>query len=344
MKRNMTQWVADLIANEDKRPMPVLSFPAVTLMDISVRELISDSELQARAMALIAEKLPTLCALGFMDLSVEAEAFGADIIVPDGEVPTVVGALVTDEDAADALEIPAVGAGRTGLYIESMQKALQRITDRPVLAGAIGPFSLAGRLMGVEDALVYCFDEPDMVHTIMEKTTRFVTDYILAFKAVGANGVLMAEPLTGLLSPTLAEEFSTPYVKQIVDAVQDDEFMVIYHNCGQSVMYMAEQLTSIGAAGYHFGNAADLEAMLQQMPDNVPIFGNLDPAGQLFAGDTASVFAATTEIVNRCGEYKNFVPSSGCDIPPLTSWDNIDSFFKACHERFYKGPPEDSRY
>ena len=337
MKRNMTQWVAELIDNEDKRPMPVLSFPAVTLMDISVRELISDSELQAQAMAMIAQKLPTLCALGFMDLSVEAEAFGSDIIVPDGEVPTVVGALVTDEEAADALEVPPVGAGRTGLYIESMKKALELITDRPVLAGAIGPFSLAGRLMGVEDALVYCFDEPDMVHTIMEKTTKFITEYVLAFKEAGANGVLLAEPLTGLLSPSMAEEFSTPYVTKIVEAVQDDSFIVIYHNCGQSVMYMAEQLASIGAAGYHFGNAADLEAMLQKMPETVPIFGNLDPAGQLFAGDCGSVFAATEEMVNRCGKYKNYVPSSGCDIPPLTSWDNIEAFFRACHERFYRG-------
>lgn len=344
MKRNMTQWVSDLIANEDKRPMPVLSFPAVTLMDISVRDLISHSDLQAQAMALIAEKLPTLCALGFMDLSVEAEAFGADIIVPDGEVPTVVGALVTDEDAADVLEVPPVGAGRTGLYIESMKNAVERITDRPVLAGAIGPFSLAGRLMGVEDALVYCFDEPDMVHTIMGKTTKFITDYVLAFKAAGANGVLLAEPLTGLISPTLAEEFSTPYVTQIVNAVQDDEFIVIYHNCGQSTKYMADQLTSIGAAGYHFGNAVDLEELLQKMPSNIPIFGNLDPAGKLFAGNTADVYAATTEMVNKCGEYRNYVPSSGCDIPPLTSWENIDAFFKACHQRFYRGSPEDSRY
>ena len=37
MKRDMKQWVADTIAAPVKKPMPVLSFPAVQLMGITVR-------------------------------------------------------------------------------------------------------------------------------------------------------------------------------------------------------------------------------------------------------------------------------------------------------------------
>ncbi len=110
--------------------------------------------------------------------------------------------------------MPEVGAGRTGLYIEAISKAAQAITDRPVFAGVIGPYSLAGRLMDVTEAMVLCYDEPDMVHTVMEKTTAFLIDYCKAYKAAGANGVVMAEPLTGMLSPNLAEEFSHPYVER----------------------------------------------------------------------------------------------------------------------------------
>lgn len=53
--------------------------------------------------------------------------------------------LIEDEDDAKALKVPEVGAERTGLYIEAIGKAVNLITDRPVFAGAIGPFSLAGR-------------------------------------------------------------------------------------------------------------------------------------------------------------------------------------------------------
>ena len=48
MKRNMREWLDAMRESPVKKAMPVLSFPAVQLMGISVRELISDSEAQAR--------------------------------------------------------------------------------------------------------------------------------------------------------------------------------------------------------------------------------------------------------------------------------------------------------
>lgn len=142
----------------------------------------------------------------------------------------MIGALISEEEEAEALEVPEIGAGRTQIYIDAIQKACTKITDRPVFAGVIGPFSLAGRLMGVSDALIYCFEEPDMVHIILEKATEFLIKYCKEYKKAGANGVVMAEPLAGLLSPALADEFSAEYVRRIVKEIQDEEFLMIYHN------------------------------------------------------------------------------------------------------------------
>ena len=33
------------------------------------------------------------------------------------------------------------------------------------------------------------------------------------------------------------------------------------------------------------------------------------------------------ELLEKCSSYPNFIISSGCDIPPLSSWDNIQAFF-----------------
>ena len=112
---------------------------------------------------------------------------------------------------------------------KGIEKAVKEITDRPVFAGIIGPFSLAGRLMDVTEAMIYCYEDPDMVHTVLQKVTDFLIRYANAYKAAGAHGIIMAEPLAGLLSPALSQEFSCDYVKKIVDAVQDDNFLVIYH-------------------------------------------------------------------------------------------------------------------
>ena len=336
MKRDMKQWLSQMLEAPVKKAMPVLSFPAVQLMDVSVRELISSSELQARGMELVAQRTDAAASVSLMDLSLEAECFGAQIRFFDDEVPTVVGSLITSLEEAEAMPVPQVGAGRTGIYIEAIRQAAERITDRPVLAGVIGPFSLAGRLMDVSEAMIYCYEDPDMVHTLLKKATEFLISYSKEYKQAGANGIVMAEPLAGLLSPALAEEFSGPYVKQIVDAVQDDSFLVIYHNCGGSTIQTIDSILASGAAAYHFGNAIDMAEMIPHIPPETIVMGNVDPAREFRNGTPESIRRATLELMERCCSHRNFVISSGCDIPPLSRWEHIDAFFAAVAEFYQK--------
>ena len=72
----------------------------------------------------------------------------------------------------------------------------------------------------------------------------------------------------------------------------------------------------------------DMKTMLEKMPKDVPVMGNVDPAGVMRMGTPEDVEKATLEVMEKCRGYNNFVLSSGCDIPPLTPWENIDAFFK----------------
>lgn len=334
---NMKKWVEGLKGSGGKKPIPVLSFPCVSLLGITVRELISDSKLQAKGMKAVADRTDAAASVSFMDLSVEAECFGATVVVSDDEVPTVKGRIINDMDEAEALEIPLVGSGRTQIYIDAIEKACKEICDRPVLAGMIGPFSLAARLLDVSEIMMDCYDDPDMVHTVLEKVTTFLIEYAKAYKAVGANGIVMAEPVAGLLSPTLEEEFSSPHVKRIVDAVQDDNFVVIYHNCGDNVPKMLDSIMTTGCVAYHFGNAMDMEKdIIPQVSADTVVMGNIDPAGTLRMGTPEKVRKETLGLLERCSKYPNFVLSSGCDIPPMTPWTNIDAFFAASNEFYGK--------
>ncbi len=333
MKKNMREWLQNL--PQSKKAFPILSFPCISLLGCTVKELIFDSDKQAKGMVLVANRGDSAAAIGFMDLSVEAECFGAAVRFSDDEVPTVTGRLVEDEEGAEALPVPRVGDGRSGLYVQAIAKAVSQITDKPVFAGMIGPFSLAARLLDVSEIMMDCYDEPDMVHTVLEKATEFLVEYAKAFKAAGADGIMVAEPVAGLLSPALEEEFSAPYMKKIVDAVQDDSYLLIYHNCGDNVIRMADSIASIGAAGYHFGNSIDLKEMLDTFPKDLPVMGNVDPAGILRMSDPDTVRAKTLELLEKCAGYENFTVSSGCDVPPATPWENLDAFFGAVKE-FYE--------
>ena len=314
---------------EKKRALPILSFPAVQKLNTNVETLVKTPELMAQAMEIIARDTDTLAAVSLMDLSIEAEAFGAQVRFYPDEVPAIVGQLVSDEDEANALEVPDLTAGRALKCVEGMRLAKQRITDKPVLAGMIGPYSLAGRIMDVTEIMYACYDDPDVVHIVLEKATQYLIAYGKAMREAGADGIMMAEPLAGLLSPDMAAEFSVPYVKRIIEALQDDEFAVLYHNCGNSVSTMLPEIFSQGAAGYHFGNAVDMEVVMKAAPADVLCMGNVDPAAQFTNGTPESMTAATHDLMARCGGYKNFVPSSGCDIPAHAPWENIQAFFGA---------------
>lgn len=334
MKRDMNQWLTDMRTAEVKKALPVLSFPAIQLMGITVKDLISDSRTQAEGMKRVADRTDSAASVSLMDLSVEAEAFGSTIRFSDDEVPTVVGRVVTEKEEAESLLIPPVGRARTGIYIDAVRIAAELISDRPVLAGCIGPFSLTGRLMDVSEAMVNCYMEPDMVHSVLDKATAFLIRYIEEYKRAGADGIVMAEPLAGILSPDLIQEFSTDYVKKIVDAVQDESFILIYHNCGDNVIQLVNSILRSGSKAYHFGNAIKMEEILPLIPQDTIVMGNVDPAGQFRNGTPESVTAATKEIMEKCCGYPNFVISSGCDIPPVSSWENIGAFFEAVSQ-FY---------
>jgi uroporphyrinogen decarboxylase len=335
MKRNMKQWLTDYINAPVKKAMPVLSFPGVQIIGHTVEELVKSGELQAQCMKAIADRFDTGVAFSLMDLSVEAEAFGAPVHYSEDDVPTVHDTLIHDEDEAEALQVPKVGDGRTGECVEGIRRACELITDRPVLAGIIGPYSLAGRLLDMTEIMILCYEEPEMVETVLEKATEFLIEYAKAFKEAGANGVCMAEPAAGLLSPNLIDEFSSPYVQKVREAVEDENFVVMYHNCG-NIIPLLNNVKSLDATAYSFGNAIDIEEALKVIEPEKMVIGNIDPAGVIRQGTPESIRKETLELMERCCKYPNFVIASGCDIPPMSPLENIQAFFDAVNEFYSK--------
>lgn len=335
MKINMKDWVRECIRAPKKKAMPILSFPGIQLTGNTVEEMVKDGHLQALCMEAIAKKFDMGAAFSLMDLSVEAEAFGSPVHYSEDEVPTVTAALIHDEKEAEALQIPEVGTGRTGECIKGIREVTELITDRPVLAGIIGPFSLAGRLLDMTEIMILCIEEPELVEVVLEKATEFLINYAKAFKEAGANGIAIAEPAAGLLSPNLIRDFSMPYVKKLIESVEDESFAVLYHNCGSIVPLLA-QIGTIHPAAYSIGNAVDIEETLKVLPSDSLVIGNIDPAGTFRNGTPEQVCRETKELLERCSKYPNFVIASGCDIPPMTSMENIQAFFDTVKE-FYEG-------
>jgi uroporphyrinogen decarboxylase len=61
-------------------------------------------------------------------------------------------------------------------------------------------------------------------------------------------------------------------------------------------------------------------------------FGNPDSSIVFNQGTPEEVTVKTHALLKRMSGYRNFVLSSGCDIPPGTPATNIDAFFTALEE------------
>ncbi|MBQ7297184.1 MAG: uroporphyrinogen decarboxylase family protein [Alistipes sp.] len=324
----MKKWIEEVLASEKRIALPIMTHPGIEYVGKTVREAVTDGEVHFAAIKALAERYPSAACTVIMDLTVEAEAFGAKILIPEEEIPTVTERLVSDAASVEALQVPSLDAGRVPEYLKANRLAAEHITDRPVLAGCIGPFSLAGRLYDMSEIMVAIYIEPDVIMALLDKCTAFLIDYCKDLKATGVAGVVMAEPAAGLLSNEDHQMYATPYVKQIVDAVQDDDFTVILHNCGNTGQCTGAMVET-GAAAMHFGNLVDIPQALTEVPEHMLVMGTLDPVGIFKQATPEQVAAATTDLLEKTRGAKNFVISSGCDLPPAVPEANLEAFFGA---------------
>ena len=324
----MNKFAKQLLDSEKRIAIPIMTHPGIEAIGKRVIDAVTDGDVHYQAIRNVTETYDTAACTVIMDLTVEAEAFGCTISMPEHEVPSVTGRLVYDAETVDKLQIPSLSAGRVPEYLKANRLAIENIQDKPVLSGCIGPFSLAGRLYDMSEIMVGIYIEPDVIQTLLEKCTTFILHYCQELKRLGATGVIMAEPAAGLLSDEDCMNYSTVYVKRIVEAVQDDDFIVILHNCGNKGQCTPAMIAS-GAAALHFGNAVDMVATLEQCPSDLVIMGNIDPVGVLKQASAKEVYRQTMDLLEKTAGYRNFVLSSGCDMPPLVPDANIRAFYQA---------------
>jgi uroporphyrinogen decarboxylase len=306
--------------------MPIAVYPGIALTRAKVIDVISNPQAQVEAQMVLHERYQTPFVLSAMDLSAEAEAFGCAIHFSETEVPSVTGRLVTDLEQAKRLAIPQPGDKRTAVYLEAVRGLRALPNRRLVLGGCIGPFSLAARLVGVSEALELTLADPDLIHVVLEKSTTFLSEYLRAFRAAGADGVIIAEPASGLLSPRGLAAFSSVYLKTMASAPSDEQFALVLHNCAAKLLHLPAILET-GFKFFHFGAPMDVVAGLAKVPSDVVLCGNLDPAGVFCQLNADEVKTRAADLLAATAGHPNFVLSSGCDLPPNTPLDNLDAFF-----------------
>ena len=98
-KLNMKEWICQTIQRKETIAIPIMTHPGIEFIGKTVHDAVTNGQVHYEAIKALCDQYPTAAATVIMDLTVEAEAFGAEIIFPKNEVPSVSGRLLADEAA-----------------------------------------------------------------------------------------------------------------------------------------------------------------------------------------------------------------------------------------------------
>lgn len=312
--------------------MPLCAYAGLDITGESVEDFVTVPGTQFKSVMALAERYHTPVLVTGIDPTVEAEAFGAEVKIPARERPSIVGRLITDAKDVASLPEPVPGDARTRVPIETAWRLTAEVGESvPVLGTMLGPFALAARLFGVDEALAAAASDPDTIEVLLDNVTGFLCQYALAFRETGAWGVLVVEAPVGRLSPEGMARFSSPFVKRVVKAAESEDFAVAVMSCHAGMAHLNE-MTASGAGIYHVGAAVDMAAALCKVEPEMVLGGNLDPVSVFQKGTQQSAGEATRALLEATRGHKNFYISSGCDLAPGMPLATLNGFFRAVAE------------
>lgn len=183
------------------------------------------------------------------------------------------------------------------------------------------------------------YDEPHLLHQLLDKLADSVILYLNAQIHAGAQAVMIFDTWGGVLAHQQYQDFSLQYMHKIVDGLvkhcRDRRVPVTLFTKGGGLWLEAIAETGCDAVGLDWTvNLADAR---RRIGDKVALQGNLDPS-TLYA-DKVTIESAVQQILGEFGEGSGHVFNLGHgihqDIPvesPKILVDAVHSISRQCHK------------
>ena len=314
------------VIREKNLVIPLLGAPGTTLSKTTLKENLTDSKVQYKTLSMLIEKFCPDGIFSIMDLSVEVEALGLNLRLPENAHPLVTKHPVKNREDLKIIRDNWHGiTGRMKVFIEVMERIARKYS---IIKGGyvIGPFTMAGELMGTTDIGINVILNPKLVLELLSFSVQIISEYTHAFFDAGADTVAVLEPLAVMLSPEQYKEFSLFTFKKLVSNLNNKP--LILHICGDT-NHIIELMLDSGAIGLSLDSMMNFKELKDTIPEEVILIGNLDPVKVFLQSTPQEVTRATKNLIETMKDANNFILSSGCDIPLNTPLENIEAFMKA---------------
>jgi uroporphyrinogen decarboxylase len=317
--------------NENRRILaPLLGFPAVVSAGTTIKLAQQNAGEHMKVMRYVAEKWHPDVLFTLMDLSVEASALGRETIFPPFEAATIVNFDYDKErDLPLFKSINILEDGRLQSYAET-HRLMKNELPGDIVRGAYvsGPYTLAGLIMGAENAAVETMMDPEGFHELCKVCSEKIIDYTRLMIDSGAQIIGVLEPSAMMLGPGQFHEFSVAYVKPIIDLCHEMGVGMVYHICGNTE-HLLEELNQSGADALSLDSDVNFVKAAQVLSEDMILIGNLCPTGTIMTGSAADVQKEVHNLLNAMRDVPNYILSTGCDLPMEVPEDNVSAFMNA---------------
>ena len=270
-------------------------------------------------------------AILFSDILVIPQAMDIEVEMKPNFGPYLPNPIRTKGDL-DKVIVPNID-DTLGYVLEAIKMTKEKLNDEIPLIGFAGsPWTILCYCVegqgskSFDKARGFCFTQPDLAHQLLQKITDTTIAYLKAKVKAGVNAVQVFDSWGGMLSPQDYQEFSWPYIQQIVDALKDESPVIVF---GKGCWFALKEMAASGASAVGVDWTCSPQNARYLTGGKVTLQGNFDPARLLSPPD--KIKSMVHQMIREFGKDK-YVVNLGHGILPNIPLENAKAFVDAVKE------------
>jgi len=289
-------------------------------------------------------------AILFSDILTIPDAMGLGLYFTEGEGPQFKCRLTR---RADIENLPSIDPNSDLQYVMNTIRAIRAVLNDaiPLIGFSGSPWTLAcymlegsaGGKSVFPQAQRLRYQDPQLLHVLLDKLVIAISDYLNAQIEAGAQAIMLFDTWGGLLSPDDYVEFSQRKMTAIVNQLNTQRNggkipVVLFTKGGARNL---EEFMASGADGIGLDWTVDIGAIKAQVGNALALQGNLNPCVLLTDPDTIEtevkkVLASFGRVAYGQGHVFNL----GHGITPKVPIENVTVLIEAikCHSPTYHSP------
>lgn len=273
---------------------------------------------------------------------IEPEALGCRVSYPTNDFARIVEVAV--KSPQDANKLTVLDPKMDGLlpqYFEGVSILRTKLPDDvPLCLLLYSPFAILARIRGAQRSLLDVYDNPQLLHTLMEICTESQLRIGKAALDAGVEMLFFGADMEGplMISPEHYDEFCKEENEALLGELLGEGAYLLFHMCGRLMQtglmdrILATGVQAVGPGQLNADDIVDIAPLKADYGNRICIFGNLNPIGKLLKGTPEETEEEVYEIMAKGKERGGFVFHTGGTMSPETPLENFQSMLRAAEK------------